>query len=299
MIVKNYLITFKIKPHIIYKSIVFLLLDFVKFTKYLVMDYLMQSKSFKIQVFILIITLFFSNYSFPQNNKNSLDSLYIFDPITDDITDKLPPLEALLDSAIQNSPLIKYEHYNIEYQKCDILSSKRSWTQYFGVQADASNGTWWYNDKDELTRLNRFYLTTSKRNQYSAGVFLRFPIFYIIDRKNDINRKKTLLEQATAQKEKQIVEVRKMVIQQYGVLLQQQNLLKISNEYQQYTSLQMKMAENEFKNGEIAIVELTRQKEIQTRGALEYEQYKTNFKTAYLILQEIVGIKFNLIYDLK
>jgi len=90
-----------------------------------------------------------------------------------------------------------------------------------------------------------------------------------------------------------------MVIQQYGVLLQQQNLLKISNEYQQYTSLQMKMAENEFKNGEIAIVELTRQKEIQTRGALEYEQYKTNFKTAYLILQEIVGIKFNLIYDLK
>ncbi|MDD4111286.1 MAG: hypothetical protein PHS54_07125, partial [Clostridia bacterium] len=90
------------------------------------MDYLMQSKSFKIQVFILIITLFFCDYSFPQNSKNSLDSLIIFDPITDDITDKLPPLEALLDSAIQNSPLIKYEHYNIEYQKCDILSSKRS-----------------------------------------------------------------------------------------------------------------------------------------------------------------------------
>ena len=258
----------------------------------------MQLKIFKIQFFIILITLFFNTYSLAQNNKVVLDSIHLFDPIADDITEKLPPLEALLDSAVQNSPLIKYEQYNMEYQKCDILSAKRGWTQYLGFQADATNGTWWYNDKDELTRLNRFYLTTSKRNDYSAGVFLRFPLFYIIDRRNDINRKKTLLEQATAQKEKQVIEVRKMVIQQYGVLLQQQNLLKISNEYQIYFFTN-ENGENEFKNGEIEIVELTRQKEIQTRGALEYEQYKTNFQTAYLILQEVVGIKFNLIYDLK
>lgn len=231
--------------------------------------------------------------------EQKIDSTQIFNPLTDDITEKLPPLEALIDSAIKHSPKIQNEEFNIAYRQSEVTTAKRDWTHYINLGLDVNNGTWWFDDKDELTRLNRYYLTTSNRAQYEVAVSMRLPIFYIIDRRNEINKRKSQVEQAVSSRNEQERSIRTIVIEHYMNMVGQQNALRVSNDYQQYTALQMKMAENEFLNGEIAIVELSRQKEIQTRGALEYEQIKAQFKKSYLLLQETVGIEFNLIFNLK
>lgn len=249
------------------------------------------------KIYTAVFLFFLTISAFAQ--QPTLDSASVFNPLTNDITEKLPPLEALIDSAINHSARVKYEDFNIKYRECEVTTGRRDWMHYINVGAQFTNGTYWYDDKDELTRLNRFYLTTSKRNQYELGLYVRMPIFYIIDRRNEINKRKNQVEQASSSKEEQIRLVRSSVIEQYMNLVQQQSILRVSSDYQQYTALQMKMAENQFNNGEIEIVELTRQKEIQTRGALEYEQIKVNFKKAYLMLQEVVGIDFNLIFNLK
>jgi hypothetical protein len=63
--------------------------------------------------------------------------------------------------------------------------------------------------------------------------------------------------------------------------------------------MQMQMAQNEFLNGEITTAEYTRLKEIQTRGAVEYQQVIAEFNKGYQILEVITGIRFNLINVLR
>ena len=61
----------------------------------------------------------------------------------------------------------------------------------------------------------------------------------------------------------------------------------------------MQIADEQLKNKEIEIAEYTRLKEIQVRGALDFVQFKSDYRENYELLQEITGIKFNLINELK
>lgn len=126
-----------------------------------------------------------------------------FNPLTDDITNKIPPLEILIDSAIANDPNVKTELLQLAIDRYQISSSKRNWTKSLGVQGMLDWGTWYYDDKDELSNLNRFYLTTSMRTVYEAGVFIKMPINDFYDRRNQINISKKRLEQTMIQKEKE------------------------------------------------------------------------------------------------
>jgi len=85
----------------------------------------------------------------------------------------------------------------------------------------------------------------------------------------------------------------------YNDLVSAQNQIRIYNDYQSFTMTQMQMAQNEFLNGEITTAEYTRLKEIQTRGAVEYQQVIAEFNKLYQILEVITGIRFNLINVLR
>jgi hypothetical protein len=85
----------------------------------------------------------------------------------------------------------------------------------------------------------------------------------------------------------------------YNDLVSNQNQIRIYNDYQTFTMMQMQMAQNEFLNGEITTAEYTRLKEIQTRGAVEYQQVIAEFNKNYQILEVITGIRFNLINVLR
>jgi hypothetical protein len=59
----------------------------------------------------------------------------------------------------------------------------------------------------------------------------------------------------------------------------------------QSTSLQLQMAELDFKNGKIAISELVRLSQQHAANQFEYEKEKREFLAALLILEEIIGFK--------
>ena len=56
----------------------------------------------------------------------------------------------------------------------------------------------------------------------------------------------------------------------------------------------MAMAEKQFLNGIINIAEYSSVTEIVSRSEADFESSKMEFRTAYMLLEEIVGIKFNL-----
>ncbi len=100
-------------------------------------------------------------------------------------------------------------------------------------------------------------------------------------------------------KQERIRQIRELVITTYNELVQQQNLLIIANDFRQFSMVQMQMAELQYLNREIDIADYTRLKDYQTRGDLNFAEILGRFNIAYTLLEEIVGIKFNLVNVLK
>lgn len=233
------------------------------------------------------------NKSYSQILSN--DESKYFNPLTDDITKRLPNLRVLIDSAIANAPSVRYEELKADYYYYETKSARRQWLDYFSLNYDLNIGKWNFRDRDELTRIDRYYLSESIRDSWQAAFYIRFPFSGLIDRKNKINKQKKWIEISLAQREINKKEVEKDVIDYYNMMIQWQNYIRIYNDYQRFTLIQMQMAQNEFLNGEINTAEYTRLKEIQTRGSIEYHQAIAEFSKNYQFLEILTGIDFNLI----
>lgn len=227
-----------------------------------------------------------------------VDSSMYYNPLIDDITEKIHPLEALIEMAIEFSPKIKLSNAELGVNYCDLKSSRRNWTKDFGVESYLQYGNYFFEDKIENIQPN-FVLSTSIRTVFAVSAYIRMPAIDIINRNNEINKSKRIIEVTLAQRKVEELEIRKDVILQYNRLVQFQKLLRIVNEFQQYALLQMQMAEREYLNGDITISELTRLKDIQMIRAVEFQDRIYELYMAYDLLQELVGVRFNLINVIK
>ncbi len=246
---------------------------------------------------VFAIIILFSSHVFGQQTK--VDSSRFFNPLTDNIVKRLPPLSVLIDSAAYNSPSMRYQDLKAQYYYYEQLSAQRDWLKYFSLNLDVNLGKWNFWDKDEITKRDRYYLSQSIRDNYAVGFYIRFPLTGIFDRRNNINKQKKWIEISLMQKEINRRFLAKEVIDHYNNLVQYQNYIRIYNAYQNFTMMQMQMAQNEFLNGEISTAEYTRLKEIQTRGAINYQQAIAEFNKEYQLLEVTTGMKFNLINILR
>lgn len=227
----------------------------------------------------------------------------IFNPLTEDITERLPALNVLIDSAAYNSPDMLYEDLKADYYRYEQISAAREWLDMLRWSVDLNFGKWDYWDYQEreatatpnITNPNYFWNSQSWRGNYAVGFYIRMPFITLIDRRNRINKQKKWIEISLTQKEINRRFLADRVINIYNDLVNFQNQIRIYNDYQGFTLAQMQMAKNEFLNGEITTAEYTRLKEIQTRGSIEYIKVIAEFKKNYYALEVITGMHFNLI----
>jgi len=234
-----------------------------------------------------------------QSQTAQVDSSNFFNPVTDDITKRLPPLEVLIDSASYNSPDVRYETLKEDYYAYTTLSAKRAWLNYFSLNWDSNFGRWDFWDQDDYVQMGHYFHSWSWRSNYAVGFYIRLPLLALVDRRNQINQQKKWIEISLMQKEINRRFLATQVITYYNNLVEYQNYIKIYNKYQNFTMMQMQMAQNEFLNSEISVSEYTRLEEIQTRGAINFQQAIAEFNNAYQLLQVATGMKFNLINILR
>ncbi len=232
-------------------------------------------------------------------NKLQIDSSQLFNPLVDDIRDRIPPLRVLIDSAAHNSPNVRYEELKAQYYYYEQLTAQRQWLEHFSMNFDANFGDWNFYDKDEINKVDRYYWSGSIRNNVAIGFYIRFPLATLVDRRNRINKQKKWIEISLTQKEINKRFIMQEVIRIYNDMVQYQKYIKIYEDYQNFTMMQMQMAQNEFLNGEISTAEYTRLKEIQTRGAVNFQQAVSEFNKNYQMLEVVTGMKFNLINVLR
>ena len=203
-----------------------------------------------------------------------------------------PPLNDLIDSAIKFHPGIRYREYEVKVKESNLISQQNNWTRNMGVQADSRYGTFdnfSANDNGQFTTLLN---TTNKQFNYGFGVYMKLPIYDLLNRKNQLKQAKNEVEMARSLGEVQETEIRQMVIKQYQDALLRQRLIRIKAQNLGNARVNMEMVEKEFRNGIIPVSEYARISDIVYRAETDYELAKTEFITAKLLLEEIVGFKF-------
>jgi len=217
------------------------------------------------------------------------------DFVNDDIESILPPLETIIDSAIAKNPYVKFRDLQITVNTHKLKSDRADWTRDIGFQTDVRYGTF-DNFATNVVEGQNPALSSTRNTQtnYGVGAYIRIPFYDFLNRKNQINLAKAEIDQAKSFSLVQRNELRQMVIRQYNDLIIKQRLLKIKTKYAETSRIHMQMVEKEFINGTVTLTEYSSLSEIGSRAELELESAKMEFRTAFMILEEIVGIKFNL-----
>ncbi len=204
----------------------------------------------------------------------------------------IPPLFDVIDSALKHNALVRFREMDIRAKEYKLKSERTYWTRNLGLQADTRYGTfdnYAYNNTGLSTSM---LLTNSRQFNYGMGVYVKFPLADLFDRKNQINRASYELEQAHSMADAQQEELRQEVIRLYHDLLLKQKMLRIRSKALGSARVNQDMIENEFRNGLIPVVEYVRVSDIVSNVEADYEKAKSEFISSRMILEDLAGFSF-------
>lgn len=204
----------------------------------------------------------------------------------------IPPLMDLIDSAMKHNALVRFREMDIRAKEYKLKSEKIYWTRNLGLQADTRYGTfdnYSYNSSGLSTSM---FITNSRQFNYGMGVYMKFPLADLFDRKNQIKRAGFELEQAHSLADAQQEELRQEVIRLYHEFVLKQKVLRIRSKALGSARINQDMIENEFRNGLIPVVEYVRVSDIVSNVEAEYEKAKSEFTSSRMILEDLTGFSF-------
>jgi len=241
---------------------------------------------FKILAILVLIVLSYNNVQ--GQTIDSTDSTLVTNELN------FPPLNAVIDSVIKRSAMVNFQNNNMQAKESVLASERMHWSRNLGLQADSRYGTLNNFSSNEDGEALSQVLTTSKQFNYSVGVFLKFPLFDGINRKNQIKLAKSEVEAAKSMIEFENEQIRQTVIARYQDLLLKQKILKIRSTSLGDGRVNMQMVEKEFRNGVVPVAEYVRISGITISIEEAYETAKSEFIIAKKILEDMAGFVFGL-----
>lgn len=206
----------------------------------------------------------------------------------------IPKLEVLIDSAWANHGMLAYRRNEINVKEANLKMKKRYWTRNFGIQGDSRYGTF-ANFSENMSSAGGAINLASNTTQlnFGIGVYLKFPVFDIYNRKSDIKQAKAELTQAENLVKFQKDEIREMVIRYYEDLILKQNLMLIRARNLSDARVNLEMAKKEYTNGRLVLYEYIRISDITSGIMAEYEKAKSALMVSKKLLENITGVKIN------
>jgi len=244
---------------------------------------------------------FMAIFLLPLLSFNQTRDTSYFNPLIEDITLRIPPLEDLIDSAIIHSPQVKFYEADIGAWRYRVKSASRVWMRNFYLDAYLQTD-WW-----DATTNNAYYSQGSIDKIYSfqnnyrglGQLEIRLPMQDLWDRKNQMKAATKEIEKSMASKETVILDLRQKIITQYNQLIVNQKILKNANESVIAGAMNKEMGDKEFLNGQSTLYDLAYIMEMYRVAVYNYETSRNAFYNSYMILQELCGFKFNVINKIE
>lgn len=211
-----------------------------------------------------------------------------------DSESEFPPLKAVIDSVLKRNSMLKFRKNHIGVKESTLASERIYWTRNMGLQADGRYGTLnnFSNSEDGVS--NTAFSTLSRQYNYSVGFYVKFPVFDMLNRKNQIRLAKFEVDEAKNMADFQEDEIRQTVIKLYQDLILKQKLLLIRSRSLSDGKINMQMVEKEFRNGIVPVSEYVRITGMTSNLEADYEMAKSEFIITKQLLEDMAGFVFNL-----
>lgn len=207
---------------------------------------------------------------------------------------EFPPLKTVIDSVLKRNSMLKFRKDHIGVKESALATERIYWTRNMGLQADGRYGTLNNFSSSEDGVSNTAYSTLSTQYNYSVGVYVKFPVFDALNRKNQIKLAKFEVDEAKNMASFQEDEIRQTVIKLYQELILKQKLLLIRSKSLSDGKINMQMVEKEFRNGIVPVSEYVRITGITSNLEADYESAKSEFIITKQLLEDMAGFVFNL-----
>lgn len=206
-----------------------------------------------------------------------------------------PPIKVVIDSVLNRNAMLKFRKNQVGVKESTLKSERIFWTRNIGIQVDSRYGTLnnFSNNNDGVS--NSAFSSLLTQYNYSVGVNLKFPVFDILNRKNQLKLAKLEIEEAKNMATFQEDEIRQTVIKLYQDVILKQKLLLIKSKNYGNGKVNMEMVEKEFRNGIVPVAEYVRITSITSNFEADYESAKSDFVIAKQLLEDMSGIVFDLI----
>jgi len=204
----------------------------------------------------------------------------------------IPPLNNLIDSALQHNALVNFRTLEIKAKEANLSSQRTYWLRNMGVQGDTRYGNIDAFSTNANGVSSNVLNSSTRQLNYAIGVYVKIPIYDLVNRKTQIKSATAELEQARYMATAQQDELRQLVIRQYYDLLLKQKLVGIRSLNLGSATANMEMIEKQFRNGVIPVAEYVRISDITARIQGDYEMAKSDFLLSKKILEELAGFSF-------
>ena len=238
----------------------------------------------------LVVLVFFSfNFLFSQ-----ADMLEVYAGRTKSKT-SLPPIEVIIDSVLKNNAMLDYRKNSVKRLETYVKSNRIDITRHLGFSVESRYGNFNNFSTNDNGQVITPIATTTKQFNYSYGVFLRLPLFDMLNRKKLLKAAKLEVEEAKSLAEAEVENMRQIVINLYQDIILKEELLEIKARSLGDGKVNMQMVEKEFRNGVVPIAEYVRITSITSNLEIEYVKAKSEFVLAKDLLEDLAGFKFDIL----
>jgi outer membrane protein TolC len=167
-------------------------------------------------------------------------------------------------------------------------SAKLDWTRYFQLFSEARFGA-----VDYVVIGAGVNPATDNTFRYNVGTRIQLNAFDIIDQKKKVRTAEAVLDFEKAKVEEAKRVIIDEVIKQYNQVITYREIVKIKSDNLQGQLANMEKMELKFATGDEDLMEYARIKEISTKAQEEFELAKKEFRVAYMLLENLVGVKLD------
>jgi outer membrane protein TolC len=206
-----------------------------------------------------------------------------------DLESQLPPLENIIEIAINNSPYLKSDSIMITSAEMDVTLAKRRWQNNVSGFANYAAG----NQRFFINNVGSSDQQGNVINGYRYGLNVTLPLSEITTRNLRIKQEKAELQNLAYRKDQTEMQLRRQVIVEYNNLIAAQRLLKIKTSAKENALVVQQLADREFKEGTTSIEDYSNVSYLTVNAESDYELARSNFNTQYKQFEELVGVSIS------
>jgi len=128
---------------------------------------------------------------------------------------------------------------------------------------------------------------------YAAGISLGLPLLQVVSRRTMIKKEELNYKRTELSLKEQENQMRQQVIQLYQGVVLARKLLTLQQELYVTVQSNYRLAEKQFKQGQLTVTEFSDSSSQLAQSAMAQESARNQYDTAFMILEEVVGAKIS------